>query len=59
MLRRWSRDDQWLRLEPMLPGNASDPGRTAEDNRLFIEAVLWIARPGCTWRDLPAELPVG
>src|SRR5450756_2313931 len=55
MLRRWLRDDQWQRLEPMLPGKASDPGRTAEDNRLFIEAVLWIARTGCPWRDLPAE----
>ncbi len=43
MLRRWLRDDQWQRLEPMLPGQASDPVRTAEDNRLFIDAVLWIA----------------
>lgn len=28
MERRWLRDDQWQRLEPMLPGKASDPGRT-------------------------------
>ena len=55
MVRRWLRDDQWLRLEPMLPGKVADPGRTGENNRLFIEAVLWIARTGSPWRDLPAE----
>ena len=55
MVRRWLREDQWERLAPMLPGKASDPGRTGEDNRLFIEAVLWIARTGSPWRDLPAE----
>lgn len=55
MVRRWLRDDQWQRLEPMLPGKAGDPGRTGENNRLFVEAVLWIARTGSPWRDLPAE----
>lgn len=55
MVRRWLRNDQWQRLESMLPGKAADPGRTGGDNRLFIEAVLWIARTGSPWRDLPAE----
>ncbi len=55
MVRRWLRDDQWERLGPMLPGKASDPGRTGGNNRLFIEAVLWVARTGSPWRDLPAE----
>ena len=32
-----------------------DLGVTAKDNRLFIEAVLWIARTGSLWRDLPPE----
>ena len=55
MVRRWLRDDQWRRLESMLPGKDGDPGRTGADNRQFIEAVLWIARTGSPWRDLPAE----
>ena len=55
MVRLWLRDDQWKRLESMLPGKAGDPGRTGEDNRRFIEAVLWVARTGSPWRDLPAE----
>lgn len=47
------RDDQYRRIEPMLSGKASDVGVTAKDNRLFVEAVLWVARTGSPWRDLP------
>jgi len=49
------RDDQWLRIEPMLHGKAGDRGRTGADNRLFVEIVLWMARTGAPWRDLPAN----
>ena len=44
---------QWERLKDLVPGKAGDPGVTGRDNRLFIEAVLWIARTGAPWRDLP------
>lgn len=44
---------QWARIEPMLPGKASDPGRTAGDNRLFVNGVLWVLRSGARWSDLP------
>jgi transposase len=47
------KDRQWERMAPHLPGKKSDPGRTGEDNRLFVEAVLWLARTGSPWRDLP------
>ena len=49
------RDDQWDRIKDSLPGKKSDPGRTAADNRQFIEAVMWIGRTGASWRDLPPE----
>mgnify|MGYP001567374513 FL=1 len=56
MPRKLLRDDQWERMENLLPGKASDPGVTAKDNRLFVEAVLWVARTGSPWRDLPPAL---
>lgn len=48
-------DEQWVRIAPLLPGKDGDPGRSGEDNRLFLEAVLWIVRAGAPWRDLPAQ----
>ena len=53
-MRRYAlRDDQWNRIEPLLPGKAGDVGVTARDNRLFVEAVLYRYRAGIAWRDLP------
>ena len=55
MDRKMLRDEQWARIEQLLPGKTSDPGCTAKDNRLFVEAILWILRTGSPWRDLPRE----
>jgi transposase len=46
-------DDPWARIAHLLPGREGDPGVTAKDNRRFVNAVLWIARTGAPWRDLP------
>jgi putative transposase len=48
-------DAVWERIAPHLPGKATDPGRTGRDNRLFVEAILWLARSGAHWRVLPKE----
>jgi transposase len=53
LIRKVLKDSQWVRIAPLLPGKPGDPGRSAADNRLFVEAVLWIARTGAPWRDLP------
>ena len=37
---------QWTRVAPLLPGKAGDPGRTASDNRLFVNGCLWVLRSG-------------
>ena len=44
---------QGQRLEPLLPGKATDPGRTGFDNRKTVEGILWIARAGAPWRARP------
>jgi transposase len=54
-LRIGLRDDQWNRIKDILPGREGHVGGTAEDNRLFVEAVLYRYRTGCPWRDLPAR----
>ena len=46
-------DAQWAKIEPFCLGKRADPERSGRDNRLFIEAVLWIARTGSPWRYLP------
>ena len=53
MRRHEITDDPWERIKDLLPGQAGDPGVTAKDNRLFVNAVLGIARTGAPWRDLP------
>ena len=50
------RNDQWERIKDVLPGREGHVGGTAEDNRLFVEAVLYRFRTGCPWRDLPERL---
>jgi transposase len=46
-------DADWERIKDLLPGRPGQPGWVAKDNRLFIDAVLWIAKTGAPWRDLP------
>jgi putative transposase len=46
-------DEQWQRVAGLLPGQPGSPGRSGENTRLFLDAVLWIVRTGAPWRDLP------
>ena len=57
MLRRHEISDaDWDRIKGLLPGQPGQHGGVARDNRRFINAVLWIARTGAPWRDLPERL---
>ena len=54
MLRRHElTDEQWAKIEPLVPGRKGDRGRHGADNRLFLNAVLYVAKTGIPWRDLP------
>ena len=59
MRRDGVRDDQWARIQDLLPGRVGHVGRTAKDNRLFVEAVLDRFRTGVPWRDLPERFGCG
>ena len=43
------------RIKDLLPGRPGQHGGVARDNRLFIDAVLYVARTGIPWADLPAR----
>jgi len=53
MIRTVLTDAQWSKMAPYCLGKPEDPGRSGRNNRLFMEAVLWKARTGGPWRDLP------
>ena len=46
-------DEQWERLEPLLPPQKPKTGRPNKDHRTIINGILWILRTGAPWRDLP------
>jgi transposase len=50
------RDDQWARIKSFVPGGTKGKRGPRTNNRLFLDALLWMARSGGRWRDLPAGL---
>ena len=46
-------DEQWERLQPLLPPQKPKTGRPAEDHRTIINGMLWVVGTGAPWRDLP------
>ncbi len=52
-------DGQWKKIEPLLPKlrKSKRGGRPWADSRQVLEGILWIARSGARWQDLPAEYP--
>ena len=49
-------DADFARVSPLMTGRPGQHGGLAEDNRRFLNAVLYVARTGIPWRDLPDRL---
>jgi transposase len=50
-------DEQWEIIEPMLP-LIKEPGRIPKHSfRDILDAILYIDRSGCSWRQLPVDFP--
>lgn len=48
-------DAQWAALAPLLPPQRPATGWPNNDHRQVVEAMVWLARTGAPWRDLPAH----
>jgi hypothetical protein len=48
-------DARWARIAPLLPPQKPRTGRPAHDHRTILAGMLWVARTGAAWRDLPAH----
>jgi transposase len=46
-------DEEWARLEPLLPDQRPRRGRQWADHRTVLNGVFWRTRCGLPWRDLP------
>jgi transposase len=48
-------DDEWTRLEPLLPPAKPPLGKPNLPHRIVLNGILWRSRTGAPWRDLPAR----
>jgi transposase len=46
-------DEQWARIEPLLPSSKGRRSRPFRDHRPLIEGIIYRFRTGCPWRDVP------
>ena len=47
-------DAEWEMLEPLLP-NKPPAGRPYNDHRTVLDGIMWVARTGSSWREMPEE----
>src|SRR6185436_19333103 len=46
-------NEQWERIEPLLPKVKTKRGRPAQDHRKLLNGIVWVLRTGAPWRDMP------
>lgn len=50
-------DEQWSIIGPMIPPPKSGGRPRKTDERATVDAILYVVRTGCQWRQLPADFP--
>jgi transposase len=50
-------DEQWALIEPLLPAVKTGGRREKHPRRSIVDAILYVVRTGCAWRQLPADFP--
>ena len=50
-------DDEWALVEPLLPPPGEGGRPEKHSRRAVVDAVLYVVRTGCAWRQLPADFP--
>ena len=48
-------DEQWARIDPLLPSNQGRRGHPFGEHRRVVEGIAFRYRTGIPWRDLPRE----
>ena len=48
-------DEQWALVLPLLPEQKGEIGRPPNDHRAVLGGILWVARTGFSWREMPEE----
>lgn len=48
-------DEQWASVRPLLPPQEGQMGRAPHDHREVLGGMLWVARTGSSWREIPEE----
>ena len=50
-------DQQWLLIEPLLPPPSTGGRREKHSRHEIVNAVFYLLRTGCAWRQLPTDFP--
>ena len=53
MYRGEMTNEQWKKIEPLLPPQKPATGRPANEHRKVVDGILWKLQTGAPWRDLP------
>ncbi len=54
VIRRYElSDEEWEKIEPLLPPERGHWGRPRRDNRQILNGIFWLLRSGSCWRDMP------